>query len=221
MAMAKPRQPFDQRPQPRLCLVTPAAADPAALAADLAAALAAADIAAVLLRLPDADDGTLIARVKTIVPAAQRAGAALILHGHAAVVPRAGADGAHLSGIAEFKAAVAHLKPDRIAGVGGLETRHDAMLAAEAGADYVMFGEPDARGLRPGFDAVIERVSWWAEVVETPCLGYAAALDEMAPLAQAGADFVAAGDWLFADPRGLAQATADAAQRLRLAEHAA
>ena len=37
----------------------------------------------------------------------------------------------------------ASLKPERIAGCGGLATRHDAMLAAEAGADYVMFGEPD------------------------------------------------------------------------------
>ena len=43
----------------------------------------------------------------------------------------------------DFSAAVASLKPDRIAGCGGLATRHDAMLAAESGADYVMFGEPD------------------------------------------------------------------------------
>ena len=38
------------------------------------------------------------------------------------------------------------LKPERIVGVGGLATRHDAMLAAEQGADYVMFGEPDQVG---------------------------------------------------------------------------
>ena len=37
------------------------------------------------------------------------------------------------------------LKPDRIAGVGGLSTRHDSMVAGETGADYVLFGEPDAQ----------------------------------------------------------------------------
>ena len=49
-----------------------------------------------------------------------------------------------LTGIDAFDGALEQLKPERIAGAGGLATRHDAMLAAEAGADYVMFGEPDA-----------------------------------------------------------------------------
>ena len=49
------------------------------------------------------------------------------------------------------------------------------MLAGEAGADYVMFGEPDRRGGRPPFDAIVERVEWWAELFELPCVGYAAA----------------------------------------------
>ena len=87
---------------------------------------------------------------------------------------RAGADGAHLTGMAAFTAALEQLKPERIAGVGGLATRHDAMVAAEAGADYVMFGEPDAAGERPAFDAIEERIAWWAEVFEAPCVGYAA-----------------------------------------------
>ena len=56
------------------------------------------------------------------------------------------------------------LKPKYIAGCGGLATRHDAMLAGESGADYVMFGEPDRDGHRPRFEAVLERVAWWAEV---------------------------------------------------------
>ena len=41
------------------------------------------------------------------------------------------------------------------------------MLAAEAGADYVMFGEPDGTGARPAFAAIEERVAWWAEVFES------------------------------------------------------
>jgi len=92
------------------------------------------------------------------------------------------------------------------------------MLAAEAGADYVMFGEPDENRNRPSFDAVVERVAWWAEVFEIPCVGFAATLDEVQPIAAAGADFVAVGDCIFADARGCAAAVADAARRLALPE---
>ena len=70
--------------------------------------------------------------------------AALVLDGQAEIAARAGADGAHLTGIEAFMAAVESLKPARIAGCGGLSSRDDAMLAGEHGADYVMFGEPAA-----------------------------------------------------------------------------
>src|SRR5207248_1344601 len=106
------------------------------------------------------------------------------------------------------------LKPKYIAGCGGLATRHDAMLAAESGADYVMFGEPDRDGHRAGFEAVLQRVSWWAEVLTIPCVGYAASLDEVEALARAGADFVALGETIWRDARGIAAAIAAATQRL-------
>src|SRR5207237_7551957 len=120
-------------------------------------------------------------------------------------------------GIEAFSAALSVLKPQRIAGCGGLKTRHDAMLAAEAG-DYVMFGEPDAAGYRHSFNAVLERVDWWAEVFEIPCVGFAASFDEVEALARAGADFVAVGDLVWRDARGPAAALAEAAQRLTVAE---
>ncbi len=85
------------------------------------------------------------------------------------------------------------------------------MLAAEAGADYVMFGEPDAAGGRPAFEAVLERVSWWAEVFQSPCVGYATSLDEVAALADAHADFIAVDDLVWNDARGAAAAIADVA----------
>jgi thiamine-phosphate pyrophosphorylase len=85
------------------------------------------------------------------------------------------------------------------------------MLAAETGADYVMFGEPDRRGGRPPFDAIEERLNWWSELFELPCIGYAASLDEVAPLAQAGADFVALGDWIWTHAEAPAAAIAAAA----------
>ncbi len=209
--MPKPQQ--RERPGPRLYLVTPVIEDAVAFARELAPVLKAADVAAVLLRLKASDERALINRVKALTPAVQDFGAALLLDGHAELVARGGADGAHLTGNGECPAVSARLKPARTAGCGGLATRHDAMTAAESGADYVMFGEP-MDGQRPAFDAIIERVAWWAEVFEIPCVGYAASLDEIGALARAGADFVAAGDCIWDAPRGAAAALGEATERL-------
>src|SRR6201996_5013469 len=167
------------RPVPRLYLATPGVDDPTALAASLPNVLAGSDVAAVLLRLKPVDQRTMITRVKTLAPAIQAAGAAVLLDGHVELVARAGADGAHLTGIAALEEALPSLKPDRIAGVGGLATRHDSMLAGELGADYVLFGGRDKHGHRPSMEAVAERLDWWAELFEPPCIGYAASRDEV------------------------------------------
>ena len=103
----------------------------------------------------------------------------MLLDGNADLVGRAGADGAHLTGIHALEGAIGRLKPGRIAGAGGLTTRHDAMLAAEADADYVLFGEPDLNGERPSLSAIEDRVSWWAEVFQPPCVAYATSLEEV------------------------------------------
>ena len=214
--MAKPQQ-ETQRPAPRLTLVSPTVEDAAAFARPLAEALGAADIAAVLLRLARADERTLINRVKALAPVVQGRDAALVLDGEPGIATRGGADGAHLTGLADFLAAVEGLKPARIAGCGGLATRDDAMTAAERGADYVMFGEP-RDGQRPALDAILDRVAWWAEVFEVPCVGFAATLAEVGPLAKAGADFVALGDDIWNDPRGVTAAIAEAARMLAAPE---
>jgi thiamine-phosphate pyrophosphorylase len=183
-----------RREGPRLYLVTLPLGDAGAIADDLAAALNAADIAAVLLRLAGREDRALVERIEALRILIQSNGAALLLDGHPGLVARSQADGAHLNGIEAFKAAAPALKPNAIAGCGGLATRDVAMRAGDSGADYVMFGEPDPVGRRPRFEAVLDRVAWWAEVMIIPCVAYAAALDEVAPLAQAGAEFVAIGE---------------------------
>lgn len=203
-----------QRPRQRLYLVTPALDDTASFISALDAALDAGDVAAVLLRLADADERSLTNRAKAVAAVVQRRDIALLLDGRSEFVGRAGADGAHITGTEAFAAALPSLKPDRIAGAGGLRSRHDAMLAGETGADYVMFGDPDRRGHRPSFDTVEERLKWWSELVEIPCVGYAANADEVRPLAQAGADFVALGDWIWTHPEGVAAAMAAAAAAL-------
>jgi len=199
---------------PRLCLVTPRLADTAALTREIGDAITAGDVAAVLLRLEASDERTLINRAKAMAAAVQRRDAALLLDGHAEIVARTGADGAHLTGVPALTDALGALKPDRIAGAGGLHNRHDAMLAGEAGADYVMFGEPDHLGGRPSLDALVERLEWWAELFQPPCIGYAANLDEVSPLTQAGADFVALGDWIWTHAQGPTAAVKAAAGRL-------
>src|SRR5690242_19053672 len=209
---SRPAQP---RPQPRLYLATPVVDDPSALVTGLPGLLSAADIAAVLLRLQVTDQRTMIARIKTLAPAIQNAGAALLLEGHVELVARAGADGAHLNGLAALEEALPTLKPDRIAGVGGLETRHDSMLAGELGVDYVLFGEPDAHGKRPSVEAVTERLDWWAELFEPPCIGYAVSREEAYEFARAGADFVLVDDVVWADPRGASTALAEIGQAIR------
>ena len=209
------------RPAPRLYLITPEIADPSAFSAQLVSALEAGDVAAVLLRLGDGSERALINCAKAIAGPVQGNGSALLIDGRPDLVARAGADGAHLTGIAAFANAIGQLKPDRIAGAGGLATRHDAMVAAEQGADYVMFGEPDAAAKRPSLPAIEERIGWWAEVFEIPCVGYAASIEEIAPLVLAGADFVAIGDFVWRDGHAVASIIGDATRSLRLPEPAA
>jgi thiamine-phosphate pyrophosphorylase len=190
------------RPAPRLYLATPIIDDPASLVAELPALLASADVAAVLVRLKETDQRTMISRIKALAPVVQKAGAALLVDGHPEIVARGGADGAHLANIAALEEAIPSLKPDRIVGVGGLETRHESMSAGEIGADYVLFGEPDAKGQRPSSQAVAERLDWWAELFEPPCVGFAISFEEAHDFAASGADFVLVGDLVWADPRG-------------------
>ena len=212
--MAKPQAAASQRPAPRLYLVTPLIEDAAGFAGTLTEAMAAADVAAVLLRLKPAGERDLINRAKILAPTVQGKDVALLLDGMTEIAARAGADGAHLTGLEAFTVAVDTLKPARIAGCGGLKTRDDAMTAGERGADYVMFGEPKPDGYRPSFDAIIERVEWWAEVFQIPCVGYAATAQEAAALVAAGADFVAVGGGLWDDPRGAAVALVEIASLL-------
>jgi thiamine-phosphate pyrophosphorylase len=217
---SRPKQ-ATPRPAPRLYLITPQIADASAFSAQLISALEAGDVAAVLLRLGDGPERALINCAKSLAGPVQGKECALLIDGRFDVVARAGADGAHLTGVAAFTDAIGQLKPERIAGAGGLVSRHDAMVVAEQGADYVMFGEPDAAGKRPSLSAIEERVGWWAEVFEMPCVGYAASLDEIALLALAGADFVALGDFVWRDDAAIASIIAEAGRALRLREPAA
>ena len=202
-------------PAPRFYLATPPLDDTSQLAGPLATLLGAADIAAVLVRLADADHRRKVNRIKALAPLIQDAGAALLLDGHVELVARTGADGAHVNGVEALKEALDALKPERIVGVGALHSRHDSMIAGESGADYLLFGEPEADGEPPAPEATAERLDWWAELFEPPCVGYAANCDEARAFAAAGADFVLVADMIWSDQAGPAAALADVAAALK------
>ncbi|MCK0208098.1 thiamine phosphate synthase [Starkeya koreensis] len=197
--------PEPERAAPRLYLLLPPAGTPEEVAAQaeaLTAAGRALDIAAVLVR-PGA-----AAALQPIVAATHAIGAACLVENNVALAESVGADGAHLDGPTALKGALPALRPHGIAGAGALRSKHDAMTAAETGADYVMFGEPDAGGRRPPFEATLERTEWWAQLFEPPCVAYARALEEVDALAEAGADFIAVDGLVLDSPVEGAQALA-------------
>jgi thiamine-phosphate pyrophosphorylase len=206
----------------RLYLISPplGLADLDAFAPRFVAVLAAGDVASALARIAPGSEGDAKRIVARLAEISSPAGVALIVENDARLASRAGADGAQVAGAgAELTQALASLHPQRIVGAGQLRLRDDAMSAGEAGADYVMFGEPRPDGWTPPLQETLERVDWWAEIFQTPCVGFADTLQGAEALAAAGADFVALGDAVWRAPSPAA-AAAEATQRLSLAASA-
>ena len=197
---------------PRLYLVSPLLSDVDAFAPILEDACAAGDIAAILFRLPALDARQQVNILKTLVPIAQRHGAAAVassddLEEIATVAARGGADGIHIDASPDRVADIrSRIGADRILGVGGLFMKDDAMAAGEAGVDYLLFGAPADDGSIPDIAATAERAAWWAEIFETPCVVFAPSLAATETLAATGAEFVALGDAVWWNPDGAAAA---------------
>ncbi len=195
--------------KPRLYLITPPVEDAERFAPALEAALNAGDVACVLLRFAPPDEGARKKICRALAPLAQKAEAALLVLDDAQLAARAGADGVHVRGAGErLEAALDSLKPDRIVGLGGLVSRDEAMSAGEQDIDYLMFGDLDPGGESAA--SVLERVDWWAEIFNVPCVGVAHTLDEVTALAGSGAEFIGLGACVFDDPRGTGAAVAQA-----------
>ena len=202
----------------RLVLVTPAVEDAVTFAPLLEACCREGDIAAVILNLATDDEVMALSAIRIVATHLQSSGAALLLTDMPALVEAAGADGAHFSNLDQLQTTRTNLAAGKLSGVGGLPSRHDAMVASESGADYVMFGEPDICGKRPGFSALVERISWWAEIFQLPCVAFAGSIDEVSRLAGARADFVALGDAVWSAGENAPQAVAKATKLIRLPE---
>lgn len=122
--------------------------------------------------------------------ACHRRTAAFLVHNDAAAARAASADGVHLDDPAKVAATRSQLGPDAIIGAACGRSRHIAMVAGEAGADYVMLGALD-RPVEDG-DELLELVAWWNELFVIPC-AVAGRLtpDRAAAFVRAGADLVA------------------------------
>jgi thiamine-phosphate pyrophosphorylase len=213
------RQNEPEQLKPGFVLVSPMVKDAESFAPKLTAACRAGNVAAVILRLSSAGDADLLTRARVLVPAVQATGAAFLLDGLPQLVVPAAADGVHLGDSKAIQSVKSELKDKHIVGAGGLANRHDAMVAGENGADYVLFGEPDAAGRRPLLPALVERVTWWAELFKPPAIAYAGNLDEIETLVRAGADFIALGEEvIWNSPAGPAAALAAASVRLDASE---
>ncbi len=189
----------------RLYLITPPVlSDLGAFAARLEQALAAGDVGALQLRLKDADDAAVAAAVRAIKPIAAAHDVALILNDRPDLAADLDCDGVHIGQEdAPFREARRLIGPGRIVGVTCHDSRHLAMEAADAGADYVAFGAffPTATKDAPT-QAEPEILSIWQESMLVPCVAIGGiTVDNAAGLVTAGADFIAvsAGVWGYAD----------------------
>ena len=179
----------------RLYLITPPViADAAAFGRDLEAALSAGDVAALQIRLKDVPSDHIRAVTRVLAPIAHRHDVAVLMNDHVDLAKDLGLDGVHVGqSDTPYKEARRILGAQAMIGVTCHNSRHLAMEAAEAGADYVAFGAfyPTTTKTVEHM-AELETLSIWQESMETPCVaigGITAA--NAGEIAAAGADFIA------------------------------
>ena len=178
----------------RLYLVTPPAFDPVRFRDALTQALDAGDVACLQLRLKDVGDDEIKRACEILLPVAQRHGVAFLLNDRPDLAAEAGCDGVHVGQQdAPYDEARRLLGADRIVGVTCHDSRHLAMEAAEAGADYVAFGAFYPTTTKPShYRPDPELLTWWGEIMTVPSVAIGGITPEnCAPLVAAGADFLA------------------------------
>lgn len=179
-------------PDCRLYLITPPVL-PENFERLLAEALDAGDVAALQLRLKDVPEAELLRVIDRLRPIAQSRDVAFLLNDNPILAVKSGCDGAHV-GQTDMPAKQARkILGDLILGVTCHNSRHLAMEAGEAGADYVAFGAffPTTTKAPPEM-AEIETLKLWAETMEIPCVAIGGITAEnCAPLVAVRAEFLA------------------------------
>ncbi len=189
----------------RLYLITPPVLAPD-FETQLARALDAGDVAALQLRLKDVPEAELLRVIDRLRPIAQAREVAFLLNDNPALAVKSGCDGAHV-GQTDMPAKQARkILGDLTLGVTCHNSRHLAMEASEAGADYVAFGAffPTTTKEPPEM-AEIETLKIWAETMEVPCVAIGGInAENCPPLVQAGAEFLAVSGAVWNHPEGAA-----------------
>lgn len=186
---------------PRLFLVAPER--PAAeVLVCIKAACAAGDVASLLVPLSLA---------KEITPIAQQLGLAVLTAGEPRDALRAGCDGLHVDAeTGSLAGARAGLGKNSILGVFAGGSRHLAMEAAEAGADYVALNQNSAS---IGGEPIVK---WCAEFLEIPCVAFSPvepeALDTLLPQKP---DFIRPADAMWENAEAAHRIVAKLMQRLK------
>jgi thiamine-phosphate pyrophosphorylase len=188
----------------RLYLITPPKLEPRAFSDTLKRALDGGDVASLQLRLKDVPDHDIRRATEILMPIAQHAGTAFILNDRPDLAAELRCDGVHIGQEdASYDDARAAVGRDAIVGVTCHDSRHLAIDAAEAGADYVAFGAFFPTTTKePKTKADIETLSWWAEMMTVPVVAIGGiTVDNAKPLVDAGADFLAvsSGVWDYKD----------------------
>ncbi|HVY33401.1 MAG TPA: thiamine phosphate synthase [Caulobacteraceae bacterium] len=194
----------------RLYLITPPViSDLAAFAGELQLALDAGDVAALQIRLKDASEADIALAVRVLKPIANAHDVAVILNDRPDLAARLDCDGVHIGQQdGSFAEARRLVGPNRMIGVTCHDSRHLAMDAAEAGADYVAFGAFfPTRTKQTQFAPAPDILTVWQETMQTPCVAIGGiTVDNARSLAQAGADFLAVTSGVWNDPLGPAAA---------------
>jgi thiamine-phosphate pyrophosphorylase len=192
-----------------LYLITPPRFDAAAFSSLLTAALDAGRVAAVQLRLKDTDDDTIRRNCAALRALVQERDVAFILNDRPDLAFELNCDGVHVGQQdTPLRDARRLLGEDRIVGVTCHNSRHLAMEAAEAGADYVAFGafHPSATKEPPTI-AEPEILAWWSAIMTVPCVAIGGiTIANCGPLIEAGADFIAVSAGVWQHPEGPAAA---------------
>jgi thiamine-phosphate pyrophosphorylase len=188
----------------RLYLVSPPKLSATNFVTPLREALAGGDVASFQLRLKDVEDDAIRRAADLLRPIVQAHGAAFILNDRPDLAAELGCDGVHVGqDDASYADARAAMGPSRIVGVTCHDSRHLAVEAAEAGADYVAFGAFfPTRTKEPKTQADIALLNWWSDVMVVPAVAIGGITVANAPtLVEAGADFLAvsAGVWEHAE----------------------
>ena len=167
-------------------------------------ALTGGDVACLQLRLKGAEDAEILRAGEILMPVCHAADVAFIVNDRPDLAAKLGADGVHIGQEdSDYKTARQLVGPDATVGVTCHDSRHLAMQAAEAGADYVAFGAFfDTATKQPKTRATLDILTWWSEVFEIPCVAIGGiTMENCRELIDAGADFLAvsAGVWQYKD----------------------